>query len=236
MGICRRTRAVTFCAILGLLGQGLRAGEGPNPQRAEGVGSGNGRGSLVENRLETGHGIPEKMHVEGVKNFAEVTPNLYRGAQPSKRGYEALAKMGIDIVVDLRGTGLDRERKEVTDLGMRFVDIPWFCMTPHDPDMADFLELIRQNPGKKIFVHCIKGDDRTGMEIAAYRMAEQGWSEPEARTEMKKFGFGFVHARLCTGLGHYETRFPQRWATSPAFEGLRGGVQVVRDSEEPKAN
>lgn len=224
MGICRRTLAVTFCAILGLLGQGLRAGEATNPQRAEGVGSDSGEASLVENRLETGHAIPEKMHLEGVKNFAEVTPNLYRGAQPSKRGYEALAKMGIDIVVDLRGTGLERERKEVTDLGMRFVDIPWFCMTPHDPDMADFLELIRQNPGKKIFVHCIKGDDRTGMEIAAYRMAEQGWSEPEARKEMKKFGFGFVHARLCSGLGRYETRFPQRWATSPAFEGLRSAA------------
>jgi len=97
-------------------------------------------------------------------------------------------------------------------------------MTPHDADMADFLELIKQNPGKKIFVHCIKGDDRTGMEIAAYRMGMQGWSEQEARKEMERFGFGFVHQRLCTGLGRYETHFPERLATSSAFEGLRGAA------------
>jgi len=214
-------RAVAVCAIA-LLGPDLHAGEKAKPQRAEGVGSHHSEALAPQNTPEIGRAIPERMRLEGLPNFAEVTPNLYRGAQPTKQGFETLAKMGVTIVVDLRLTGRESERKEVTDLGMRFVEISWFCMTPHDADMADFLKLIRENPGKKIFVHCIKGDDRTGMEIAAYRMAEQGWTEPEARKEMEAFGFGLVHRRLCTGLGSYETHFPERLATSPAFEGLRG--------------
>jgi tyrosine-protein phosphatase SIW14 len=246
MAICRSRREVALCAIV-LLGsglmvyaRGLRAGEGTNPQHAEGVGSGRSQASVSQTasqtELQIGHAIPERMHLEGLTNFAEITPNLYRGAQPSKQGFETLAKMGVTIVVDLRLTGREHERKEVTGLGMRFVEISWFCMTPHDADMADFLELIRENPGKKIFVHCVKGDDRTGMEIAAYRMVEQGWTEPEARKEMEAFGFGLVHQRLCTGLGRYETHFPKRLATSPAFQELRGSVNDVRESQPPRAN
>ena len=35
-------------------------------------------------------------------NYAEVTTTLYRGGQPSTAGFRALAKKGINIVVDLR--------------------------------------------------------------------------------------------------------------------------------------
>ena len=93
-----------------------------------------------------------------------------------------------------------------------------------DADIARFLAVLRQNPGKKVFVHCATGDDRTGMEIAAYRMAEQGWTSQEARKEMEAFGFNFFHRRICTRLGSYETHFPDRLATSPAFQDFRGPV------------
>jgi hypothetical protein len=51
-------------------------------------------------------------------NFAKATTMLYRGGQPSERGFHMLAKMGINIVVDLRGSR-DTERKIVTHLGMQ---------------------------------------------------------------------------------------------------------------------
>src|ERR1700730_13287040 len=55
----------------------------------------------------------QKRRIKGIGNFGEVTPRLFRGAQPNKRGYEALAKMGIDIVVDTRGNRTKSEGKEV---------------------------------------------------------------------------------------------------------------------------
>jgi tyrosine-protein phosphatase SIW14 len=154
-------------------------------------------------------------------NFGEATTTLYRGGQPSKRGFRILAKMGVNIVVDLRGSR-DSERKIVTHLGMQYVALPWHCWFPKDEIFAHFLTLLRKNPGKKIFVHCRLGDDRTAMMIASYRMAQEGWSAERAEKEMEKFGFSFAHRRLiCPGLSSYEEKFPQRFKTSPAFRHLR---------------
>jgi protein tyrosine/serine phosphatase len=156
-----------------------------------------------------------------IPDFVEVTPTLYRGAQPRKHGFEALAKMGIEIVVDLRGDR-DGERKKVTSLGMQYFPMHWQCSFPKDRTFAEFLTLIQKNPGKKIFVHCRVGDDRTGMMIAAYRMADEGWTAKQAMEEMTSHGFSLVHRRLiCPRLSEYEERFPERFATKPEFEELR---------------
>jgi protein tyrosine phosphatase (PTP) superfamily phosphohydrolase (DUF442 family) len=160
-----------------------------------------------------------------IPDFGEVTPTLYRGGQPKEHGFEALAKMGFQIVVDLRGDR-DSEREEVTRLGMQYVSAAWQCSFPKDSIFVDFITLIRTNPGKKIFVHCRVGDDRTGMMVAAYRMAEQGWGAERAKKEMTTFGFSFVHRHLiCPRLADYEEDFPKRFATRPEFEKLRSARQ-----------
>jgi protein tyrosine phosphatase (PTP) superfamily phosphohydrolase (DUF442 family) len=167
------------------------------------------------------HSRQNKSMRENLPNFGEATATLYRGGQPSKRGFRILAKMGVNIVVDLRGSR-DSERKIVTHLGMQYVALPWQCSFPKDKTFAQFLTLLRKNRGKKIFVHCRLGDDRTAMMIASYRMAEEGWSAEKAEKEMEKFGFSFTHRRLiCPGLSSYEEHFPQRFKTSPAFRNLR---------------
>jgi len=166
------------------------------------------------------HSIGRKLKLAGVSNFGEVSPTLYRGAQPTKEGFDALAKRGINIVVDLRGSR-QSEREQVTKLGMQYVPIPWRCFHPEDEIFARFLSLLRENPGKKVFVHCRVGDDRTGMMIAAYRMAEQGWTPEEARKEMEAYGVGWFHRMICPGLSSYEASFPERFRTRPAFQSLR---------------
>jgi tyrosine-protein phosphatase SIW14 len=141
---------------------------------------------------------------KNLPNFGEATPTLYHGGQPTKTGFRILAKMGINIVVDLCGSR-DSERKMVTHLGMQYVAIPWECSLPKDEIFAEFLILLRKNPDKKIFVHCRLGDDRTAMMVASYRMAQEGWSAEKAKREMEKFGFSFAHRNLiCPGLSSYE--------------------------------
>ena len=168
--------------------------------------------------------IARKLIVKGLPNLGEVTPTLFRGSQPTKEGFKQLAKMRIAIVVDLRG---DRkgERDAVRMLGMQYVPIPWFCMRPKDVVIAQFLILLRDNPGKKIFVHCNTGIDRTGMMIAAYRIAEEKWTADEAMKEMKAFGFSRFHETICLGLSSYEERFPEEFASDPVFQSLRTSVK-----------
>jgi protein tyrosine/serine phosphatase len=171
---------------------------------------------------EAKHSAAPRLTLQGVPNFGRVTPTLYRGAQPSKEGFANLAKLGINIVVDLRGSRAS-ERQLVTGLGMKYVALPWHCYSPRDEHFAQFLALLRENEGKNVFVHCRLGDDRTGMDVAAYRMAEQGWTAEEAYTEMEVFGVNWFHRTICPRLGSYEKQFPIRFKTSPAFQGLRSG-------------
>jgi protein-tyrosine phosphatase len=160
------------------------------------------------------------LKAKGIANFGQVTPNLYRGAEPNEEGIAALKKMGVDVVVDLRGGRSTKEETAVTELGMQYVSIPSHCPFPKDEPWARFLEVIRENQGKKIFVHCRLGDDRTGMAVAAYRMAEEGWSADEAMKEMKAFGFSAVHHVICPGLEEYEEKFPERLKKSAAFRDM----------------
>jgi tyrosine-protein phosphatase SIW14 len=167
------------------------------------------------------HALGTRMKAKGISNFGEVTPNLYRGAQPSPEGLAALRHLGVSLVVDLRGSASKDEEAAAAKLGMQYVSIPSHCPFPKDEAFAKFLRVLRDNSGKKAFVHCRLGDDRTGMAVAAYRMAEQGWSADEAMKEMRTFGFSTMHHAMCPGLAGYEESFPQRLKTSRAFKELQ---------------
>jgi len=174
--------------------------------------------------------IGQRLKIKGVPNAGQATRELYRGGQPTEQGFEALARLGINIVVDLRGSR-ESERERVNKLGMQYVAIPWHCPFPRDDAFASFLTLLRQNPGKKVFVHCRLGDDRAGMTIAAYRMAEQGWTAKEALKEMEAYGFSSSHHFICPSLSSYEASFPRRFNTSPAFHSLHAPAPSASPSQ-----
>jgi protein tyrosine/serine phosphatase len=169
-----------------------------------------------------------RKNYHGLPNFGEVTPKLYRGGQPGADGLEALKKMGVSIVVDMRSSKSDHEQTAVTKLGIKYVSIPWHCPFPRDETFATFLKLMRENADKKVFVHCRLGDDRTGMAIAAYRMGIEGWSADDAMKEMELFGFTGVHHAICPGLASYERGFPKKLKTSAAFADFLPADSAVR--------
>jgi tyrosine-protein phosphatase SIW14 len=161
----------------------------------------------------------QHLKAKGIPNFGQVTPTLYRGGQPSAEGLETLAHMGIAIVVD---TGRSkRDETLIKKLGMAYVSLPWYCPFPKDEVFERFMKITRENPDKKIFVHCRLGDDRTGMMIAAYRMGQQGWTAKEAMQEMHEFGYRRMHHLMCPGLARYEKSFPKRLQNKPVFKNLR---------------
>ena len=163
--------------------------------------------------------IGTRAQAKGIPNFGKVTPHLYRGGLPSAVGIQSLKKIGIDVIVDMRGKN-EGEQQAAEKLGMQYVAIPSHCPFPHDAPFAKFLKVIQDNPGKKVFVHCRLGDDRTGMAVAAYRMANEGWSPEDAMNEMREFGFNTFHHSICPGMADYEKHFPEHLKTSPAFKDL----------------
>lgn len=178
--------------------------------------------SGTHDAIDPAHAPAKRISLDGVANAGEVTPMLFRGAQPNAAGFHALANFGIAIDVDLRFEG-DREweKDAASNAGLQYVALPWSCHYPSDATMQKFLLIIHDNPGKRIFVHCQHGVDRTGMMIAAYRMAEQNWTPEEARREMTAYGFYGVHRTWCGELSSYESIFPQRYAKDPIFDPLK---------------
>jgi len=128
----------------------------------------------------------------GLPNFARISKQLLRGGQPDAAGFEELKKIGVAIVVNLghETDEIARERAIVLSQGMQYVSIPW--RGSNDPDagqIAEFLELLRANPDKQIFVHCQRGAERTGVMAACYRISVDKWTAEQALQEMEQFGF-----------------------------------------------
>jgi protein tyrosine/serine phosphatase len=164
----------------------------------------------------------EKLHLTGIHNAGRISDLLYRGAQPQDAGLAELKKLGITTIVDLRGEDrqkTDWEHRKATVLGMHFVHIPvsgW--SPPTDEQVAQFLSLFRDDPQQKIFVHCRFGDDRTGVFVAAYRMAIDKWSSEQAMREMYFFGFnGFWHPAM----KEFIREFPEHLKSSPPLAALQ---------------
>jgi tyrosine-protein phosphatase SIW14 len=172
----------------------------------------------------TSFGAPaEKLKLAGVPRAGKISDVLFRGAQPSAQGLAELKKSGITTVVDLRGNRgpVASERREVESLGMRFIDIPvrgWSA--PSNAQVAQFLKLFK-DPQQKVFVHCYYGEDRTGVMVAAYRIAQQNWTADQAIAEMYSFGF---HYRLYRGMRSYVREFPAVFAADPIFAPLRAST------------
>lgn len=161
-----------------------------------------------------------KLKLEGVPNFGEVSPTLYRGGSPSPEGLRKLKEIGIAIDIDLRGEN-HREQDLAEKLGMQYTAIGGNCFAPSNTQFARFLAVIDNNPGKKVFVHCRLGDDRTGMAVAAFRMANQGWTPEAAMEEMHAYGFDKFHHVICLFLARYEANFPRTYASAPDFAAVR---------------
>ena len=135
----------------------------------------------------------EEIYLPGVSDFGKVNDFLYRGGQPKSEGLKELRQFRIDTIVDLRAEmqGLvENERNRAESLGMRFINLPgsgW--ATPKDEEVAQFFDLILERPRRTIFIHCWLGGDRSGMFIAAYRIAFGGWSPEQAIDEMRAYHY-----------------------------------------------
>jgi protein tyrosine/serine phosphatase len=175
--------------------------------------------------------VAEKLKRPGLPNLGCINEKFYRGGQPEKDGFQQLQQLGVDIVVNLREghEGHKEEKAALESLGIRYVAIPWAGLDyPKNKDVATFLRLLRDNPDKRIFVHCRRGAERTGVMVAAYRMAFQGWTPEQALEEMEQFkfrGFWFRH------LKRYVRSFPEQLRTDPDLKALVAAPEAAKSSQ-----
>ena len=157
----------------------------------------------------------------GVANFAVVDDGprgaVYRGAQPSAAGIQTLKSRGVRTVIDLRDDARRDARRNVESAGLRYINIPTNAAVTDPAKIRAFLDAMATAP-RPVFVHCLHGRDRTGLEIAVYRIVVQVWSRDAALRELYAYGYNWG---LFPGIARYVKSFdPARFAApGPALVG-----------------
>ena len=137
-------------------------------------------------------------NVPGLPNLYQVTPTLYRAAQPLPKGLTYLGDLHplepggrpIKTVLSLRARH-DDTHLVPSPSSMRYEQIRFKAWHPEDEDIIKFLRIVTTPALQPVLVHCQHGSDRTGTMVAVYRIVVQGWSKADALHEMTQGGYGF---------------------------------------------
>ena len=118
-----------------------------------------------------------------------VSEGLTRGSRiDDPRGHEKLAKQGFKGIVDLtlEGTNDAQAGKAagLNTLNVKILD----NSAPTQKQVKQFLDFATNARNSPCYVHCQAGKGRTGVAVAAYRMAVEGWPADRAIAEAREFG------------------------------------------------
>jgi tyrosine-protein phosphatase SIW14 len=166
-------------------------------------------------------------------HFATVEDGvLYRSGQPNARGWEAMLKTyHLQTVVCLRGAQaneaddapwLQQERDFCQRNGITLVMIPVGKTLSPAQAVERFLGLVRQKADQPVLVHCEFGSTRTGLAVAAYRIAVQRWSYEAAMAEARRYRYAppgdQTYDRLLRSIAAGEEWAPNHAASGPTSQ------------------
>jgi protein tyrosine phosphatase len=124
--------------------------------------------------------------------------SLWRGGKPDELGAAWLINNGIGSVVNLELLNDDLPSLTKAKVSSALsADIAYFkvrnwepiaAVSPkkQDDQIARFLAIMSVSP-KPVYVHCRSGQNRTGVNVAAYRMLIEGMDTEAAVAEMEGF-------------------------------------------------
>ena len=131
----------------------------------------------------------------GVPRSAQITPEIYRGGQPTPEGLKSITKSGIKTIISLRDRNeVVSENQPIEEAyakanGIAFKRYP----IPGVPSVADSLQILAliENAEKPVLVHCLNGSERTTVIMGFYRLRHDGWSIDKVLAEADSYGIAF---------------------------------------------
>ena len=168
----------------------------------------------------------EVVKYKELPRFHRINEKLYRGAQPRRGGLMRLRQLGVKTVINLRGSNEDMrsEEQQARTLGLNYFNVPLGRIgRPSDEKVQRVIAILNAPENQPVFVHCNYGRDRTGLIIAIYRLANEGWTAKEAQREANRHGMFWWKFGLRNYIRDYYSR-TRRDALSRA--GLKSSISL----------
>jgi protein tyrosine/serine phosphatase len=149
----------------------------------------------------------------GPDRFAQVTPLLYRGAQPNAEQLAMLRDVGVKTIVTFitDKSVLRDEIAAAQKLGLTVHSYPFYGMSSPDPALLERIVDELRAADAPVYVHCRQGRDRTSLVVALFRVWVQGWNPKTAwQHEALDFGHGGLRTIFFRRLDSAYVRLTQK--------------------------
>lgn len=122
-----------------------------------------------------------------LRNFYKLDDKVYRSAQPDKKGFRELERLGIQNVLSFREFHSD---DDAGGTALKLFRVKMDAGRIRDDQVIEALHIINSADGP-VLIHCWHGSDRTGLVSAMYRIVFQNWSKEDAIDELIHGGYGY---------------------------------------------
>lgn len=122
-------------------------------------------------------------------NYYEYSPRLLSSGQPTREQYPAIAKAGVEAVINLAPVtepGAYADEGEIAaSLGLDYVHIPIDWEAPSRADLEAFFAAMERFEDKRVLVHCY-ANARASAFVYLWRTLHAGADDAEAHATMSK--------------------------------------------------
>jgi protein tyrosine phosphatase (PTP) superfamily phosphohydrolase (DUF442 family) len=163
---------------------------------------------------------PQK--VAGVPNFGKLNDRIWRSGQPTRDGYQLLAKQGLKTVVNLREEF--PQDKDLIPEGVRYIYIP--IKDEHAPSQEQAQEFINaaSDPANwPLLVHCHAGEGRAGTMSALVRCALDKWDDKAVMKETNGY-ISSVMGLFKPELAGCQRQLIQKWEAGASVAGSKAQI------------
>jgi uncharacterized protein (TIGR01244 family) len=126
--------------------------------------------------------------LETIRNWQTVDGRLSSSGQIGYDQIPLLADQGFEVVVNLAVADEERNGREgffVAESGLTYVHIPVDWQEPTVADVELFLDVMRANRDRKVYVHCF-ANMRASAFVYLYRTLVEGVPDAEAKATMNE--------------------------------------------------
>jgi protein tyrosine phosphatase (PTP) superfamily phosphohydrolase (DUF442 family) len=128
---------------------------------------------------------------DGAQPPTQVTPMIWRSGRPTRETLTALYASGVRAIINLEDDmpAVSAEITMAHEIGFKVYSFPTNSFwQPDDSKMNGIVNYLAQTKVPTL-IHCLHGEDRTGLVIGLERVFNEKWPAVKAYNEMLDKGF-----------------------------------------------